>query len=134
LFTRIEAVPALAINSAETAPLREDELTTVVGRAVPFQWITDCEQKFAPDTARRNASPPAVAEAGATEAIEGAGSAELIEKVLAADDPALQVGVEGFTTRTATVAGCRIRGPGTVSVSDVALTKIGDSATPPQST
>ena len=70
--TVIEAVPAVAIREAGTVAVSWVEETNVVASAVAFHFTVEPETKLVPFTVRVNCAPPAVAQLGLSEVIEGA--------------------------------------------------------------
>ena len=67
------ALPAEAISEAAIEAVSWDALTYVVERLLPFQSTVALETKLVPFTVSVKALPPAVAEAGEAELIEGTG-------------------------------------------------------------
>src|ERR1700723_3481173 len=71
--TVICAVPAAAMSAAVIAAVSCVSLTSVVERALPFQFTVEVDMKLAPFTVNVKAAPPAFALVGAIEEREGTG-------------------------------------------------------------
>src|SRR5215469_7984941 len=70
--TVILAVPGVEISAAEIAAVNCVLETKLVARAFPLNWAVEAELKFVPAMFRVKAEPPATAELGTRETIEGA--------------------------------------------------------------
>ena len=71
--TVTEAVPGFAMSTAVIAAVSWLASTNVVARSVPFQWTTELGTKSLPLTDKVNAGPPAMTDAGESDATVGAG-------------------------------------------------------------
>src|ERR1700730_368521 len=100
-------------------------LTNFVTRLVPFHFTTDFETKFDPFTVSINPTPPAVAEDGESDVVDGTGL--LTVNVSAAEVPPPGA---GLVTVTFAVPVAAMFAAGTDAVILVPLTKIVNKAVP----
>jgi len=112
------AVPDAPSSVAGTCAVSWLALTKLVGRAVPFQLITELLMKLPPLIVSVNAPSPAVTAAGASSEIEGIGLAALIVKFSALEVPPPGAGV--ITVTLAELAAV-ISAAGTWAISCVGL-------------
>ncbi len=122
------AVPAVAMSVTGIAAVSWVSETKVVGRLAPFQRTTAPLAKPEPFTVRVKAAPPAVAVAGASEVIAGAG---LLMVKVAAPDTASGL---GFTTVMLAVPAAAMSVAGIAAVSWVSETKVVRRSAPFQRT
>jgi len=127
--TVTDTLAAVAMSVALMAAVSCVALTTVVVRALPFQFTVEPFTKLLPVTVSVNAAPPATAPAGLKLVSVGAGL--LTEKVSAAEVPPPGVGVKTVTGTLPPVAMSAVVMP---AVSCVALTNVVVRALPFQRT
>jgi hypothetical protein len=61
------------MSEADICAVSRTELTNVVGRGLPFQFTTELETKFDPETVSVKLAPPGKAAAGLVDVMNGTG-------------------------------------------------------------